>query len=279
MGSDNIKGENLAAGHTKNEDIKFGAPDREAKFQFYCRIDTKNTVKESDENNNKSGVVSCRVHKRPDIKAEEIILNDGQVQFEEGEITFARATFTNSGGEPFEDVPVSWYVDGEFYADDNIRHWNIEKGDEKHEDVYLTSLSVGFHTLRVCADFDEDKNGSDNCMEINFEIVDPEPVCSLFQITKISDYGETADYQWNFSGEILYSKIVLTYKLASGIGWVDYKTANKIAEIKNWSKIQPIEFSLSGIDELGKWHEISPKVCPAFLIGTINHYHFIYQPE
>lgn len=175
IGSGNIKGSNLGSGKMKTESIKFKVPSEEGKYQIFVRVDTKNVVSESNENDNQSANLIFRVHYRPDIKVIDLTLNDGQTTFEEGEIPFAKATFTNDGGEPFIDIPVEWYLDGEFYTDDNIRHWNIEHNDTKHEDTYVPALPVGIHTLKVCAVFDEDKNQADNCLEIQFEVVEPPP--------------------------------------------------------------------------------------------------------
>jgi hypothetical protein len=105
-----------------------------------------------------------------------MILGDGNIEFEQGEIFEAVATFTNSGGEPFIDVPVRWYLDDTHIADDNIRHWNIENDDEKQEDINIDTLglSVGTHKLKVVADFNDDENTRDNYLEITFEVVEIE---------------------------------------------------------------------------------------------------------
>lgn len=174
IGDDNMKGENLESGETKEEDIKIGAPDGDNKWQFYYDIDTGNAVSESNENDNRSGTIACRVHKRPDIKAEKLLLNDERTQFDLGEVPEARVTFKNDGGESFKDIPVKWYLDGVLYAEDNMRHWNIEHGEEKHESVNLTQLSIGTHTLKVCADNSDDKHKNDNCKEITFEVIPAE---------------------------------------------------------------------------------------------------------
>lgn len=176
MGSDNIKGENLGENKTKEEDLSFGAPDGDNKYQFYAIVDTDNAVSESNENDNRSGTIACRVHGRPDIKVSALELSDGRVDFTSGEFFKARATFTNSGGEPFEDVPVRWYLDNTHFANDNMRHWNIEHNDTKHEEVNLVqALAVGRHALKVCADFSSDKNQKDNCRETVFNILPPKP--------------------------------------------------------------------------------------------------------
>lgn len=172
VGNENIKGENLESGDSKKEEFKFGAPDEENKYQFYGIIDANNTVAESNENNNRSGTIVCRVHKRPDIKVKELTLSGGRTQFEIWEIPKAVATFTNDGGEPFQDVPVRWYLDGNHLADDNMRHWNIEHGDEKQEDVNLVNLSLGTHTLQVCANLPEDEDQNNNCRELTFTVMD-----------------------------------------------------------------------------------------------------------
>lgn len=181
VGNENIKGENLESGDSKKEEFEFGAPDDENKYQFYGIIDANNTVSESNENNNRSGTIVCRVHKRPDIKVKELALSGGRTQFEIWEIPEAVVTFTNDGGEPFQDVPVRWYLDGNHFADDNMRHWNIEHGDKKQEDVNLVNLSLGTHTLRVCVDFPEDEDQSDNCREISFVVAD----------NSVADTGDT----------------------------------------------------------------------------------------
>lgn len=192
VGDENIKGENLSKGKTKHEEFSFGAPSTEAKYQLYAVIDAKNAVSESNEKNNRSGSIAFRVHKRPDIKVGDLSFKDGQVLFEVDEIPKAWATFINSGGEPFQDVPVKWYVDGEHFAYDNMRHWNIEHGDEKQEDVNLAKeLAIGNHTLKVCADLPEDDDKSDNCKEIAFEVFrldtdsdmpKPSPVINIIRI-------------------------------------------------------------------------------------------------
>lgn len=171
---ENIKGENLKSGKTKKEEFKFSSPNDEGKYQFYAIVDAKKTVGEANERNNRMGNIICRVHKRPDIKVKNLILGDGEIEFVQGEIFEIRATFKNDGGESFEDVPVRWYLNNIHYANDNMRHWNIEKGDEKHESINVDTsfLSIGAHTIKVCADCEADKDKGNNCQEITFEVTE-----------------------------------------------------------------------------------------------------------
>jgi surface antigen len=168
---ENIKGENLGSGKTKSEEFNFGAPDEENVFQFYAVIDAKNSVAESNENNNRLGNIRCRIHKRPNVKATNLDLNGGKSNLWEGEIPKITATFENSGGEPFKDVPVMWYLDDVHIADDNMRHWNIEHGDEKHESVNLVNLSLGGHLVKVCAVSNDDQDHSNDCREMIFRVL------------------------------------------------------------------------------------------------------------
>ena len=52
VGDENIKGENLESGDTKDETFKFSAPDDENVYQFYGVIDTKGAVDEANDGNN-----------------------------------------------------------------------------------------------------------------------------------------------------------------------------------------------------------------------------------
>ena len=120
------------------------------------------------------GNIRCRIHKRPDIRVKKLVLSDERTEFEIWDILEARATSLNDGGEPFQDVSVRWYLDNIHIADDNMRHWNIENGDEKHESVNLVNLAVGSHIIKTCADFEDDDNDDNNCLEITFEVSEPE---------------------------------------------------------------------------------------------------------
>jgi hypothetical protein len=64
-------------------------------------------------------------------------------------------------------------LDDAHIADDNMRHWNIENGDEKHESINIDTLklSVGQHRLKVIADLGEDKVRNDNSLEMYFEVI------------------------------------------------------------------------------------------------------------
>ena len=173
VGSDNIKGSNLGHNEVKTESVKVGVPDEEDKYQYYSCIDTRNKVLESNEKNDCSKPLSIRVHKRPDLAMIALTLNGGAESCDYESAPFVQATIENSGGEPFEDVPVVWYLDDIHYADDNMRHWNIANDDIKHEDVYLPDdLSIGIHTVKACYELEDDQDQSDSCLELSFEVLD-----------------------------------------------------------------------------------------------------------
>ncbi len=199
LGSDKIQGSSLASGKTKTEDLSSGVPDTEDKYQYYACIDTGKTVSENNENNNcnSNSPIAIRVHKRPDLAVRDLTLDGGATTFEEGTTPYAQVTIENTGGEPFDDVPVHWYLDGAHYADDNMRHWNITHGDVKHEDVYLPgNLSSGLHTVKSCYDLPDDKDNSDECLELSFEITKKEPPNNLLRADVNGDGNiTTADSQ------------------------------------------------------------------------------------
>lgn len=171
VGSDNIKGSNLKHNQVKTESIKVAIPDDEGKYQYYACVDSGKKVSESNEKNNCSKPLSIRAHERPDLALIDLTLNGGATNCEYGDSPFIQATIENSGGEPFEDVPVVWQLDDIHYVDDNIRHWNIAHGDIKHEDVYLPDdLSVGIHTVKACYELEDDEDQSDSCLELSFEV-------------------------------------------------------------------------------------------------------------
>lgn len=177
LGSDNIKGENLASGKTKSEDMTSSVPDDEDKYQYYACIDAGKVVAENNENNNCSNPIAIRVHKRPDLHVSNLITDDeNTTSFIKGDPNgiYGIVTLRNDGGEPFDDVPVRWYLDGVHIGDDNMRHWNLQHNDVKHEDIsFLVPDAIGAHALRACADFPDDKDQSDNCKEMTFKVLKP----------------------------------------------------------------------------------------------------------
>ncbi len=179
VGSENIRGTNLKSGDTKQEEFDFSIPDDEGVYPYYAVIDTSGAVSEANENNNRLGNIRLRVHHRPDIHVSELTLDDGRAQFDQQEFVKGKVTVTNTGGEPFIDVPVHWYLDGKHIGDDNMRHWNIENGDEKHEDIYvLIPIVIGTHTFKACAELDADRDQRDNCKQITFQVVESSPAPS-----------------------------------------------------------------------------------------------------
>lgn len=213
VGSDNIKGSNLGSGKTKTENVKVGVPDDEDKYQYYACIDTSNKVPEANETNDCFKPLSIRVHKRPDLAITDLTLNGGYVKYEYGDSPYIEVTIENTGGEPFDDVPVHWYLDGAHYADDNMRHWNITHNDIKHEDVFLPgNLTIGAHVIKACAELDDDQDQSDNCRELSFEV------------TPALDQSLRADV--NGDGAIISTDSLLVNRKALGLdmsqtAWVD----------------------------------------------------------
>ncbi|MCX6763277.1 MAG: CHAP domain-containing protein [Candidatus Moranbacteria bacterium] len=182
IGDENIKGEHLKSGDTKNEEIEFDAPSEEGKYQNYVCVDTGNNVAESNEDNNCSGTIWYRVHKRPNLFLKSLLLNGGQLQFVPGEIVQAEAITGDSGGEPFEDVKAGFYLDGQFAGEENMRHYQFENHGEKSEETYITMPSaLGSHNISACADYDnkhQETDESDNCYTVNFTVIEPPPTTS-----------------------------------------------------------------------------------------------------
>jgi hypothetical protein len=279
VGSENMKGENLKSGCNKHEEFSFGAPDDENKYQFYVVADAKNAVSESNESNNKSKAIVCRVHKRPNIYVSDLTLNGSE----------ARATFKNSGGESFWDVPVKWYLDGVHFADDNMRHWNIEHGDEKHESVNLINLSFGSHTLKVCADNFDDKDKSNNCKELTFTIsapvIIPEPIiipdpifnssCEYFDVKKVFHAG-LVDIWVIFKPE-LQSKIHVVGQTNPNDYWDNLPIYSGELCFQNWPMDASPEFAAYYKDNLGNKQWLVAKKCSQFFNGSSdpNAQHFI----
>lgn len=174
--TDNVKGENLYSGATKNESIEFGSPSNEGRYIYYACIDTKNVVKESNEGNNCSGQIWMRVHDRPDFVLKSLTMDGGKNQYSPNDIAYVKAVTENRGGEPFIDVRVGYYLDNALIEDDNIRHWNLEKGDKKSEDMYLVIPGPGTHILKACADHNQavkETDETNNCASVVFEVADP----------------------------------------------------------------------------------------------------------
>jgi hypothetical protein len=174
---DNIKGVNLPSGATKAEDITFGAPSTENKYIYYACIDTQNTVNESNEVNNCSGQIWMRVHKRPDFVIERLSMDNGQTNYNLHDIAHVQAVTKNNGGEPFIDIRVGYYLDNALVEDDNMRHWNLNEGDTKGEDMYLVMPNTpGTHTLTACADYNravQETDETNNCASVVFEVMQP----------------------------------------------------------------------------------------------------------
>lgn len=172
--SENIKGENLESGDTKAEYFEYNAPDEEDRYDEWACVDIANTVSESNENDNCSGLISFRVHTRPNLKMTGLTLDGGKTQFTKGENPYARGAVTNTGGEPFEDVKMKFYVDNSFIGEGNMRHYNLERNDVKNESVYVftANMTIGNHTLTACTNFSEDQDQSDNCRSLVFVLID-----------------------------------------------------------------------------------------------------------
>jgi len=106
-------------------------------------------------------------------------MNGGQNKFYHSEVVQVEVISGNSGGEPFQDVKVAYYLNDQFLEDDNMRHWNIENGDEKDEEMYLIIPStLGMQTLKASVDYNNEigeTDENDNVACINFEIVEPPP--------------------------------------------------------------------------------------------------------
>lgn len=173
VGDENIKGENLPSGKTKEETFKFKAPGDEDKYQCYACVDTENVISESNEKNNCSDKITFRIHKRPNLKISDAVLTNGRSQFQPGEIPSLRVTITNDGGEPFADVKVQYYLDSQFIGDDNMRHWNIENGEVKHEEIWFpVPKEIGKHTITAHIDFPDNKNEDYLSKTIAFEVIE-----------------------------------------------------------------------------------------------------------
>lgn len=291
VGNENIKGENLGSGKTKHEEFSFGVPSGEDKYQLYAVIDAKSSVSESNENNNRFGNLIFRAHKRPNLKVVELTLSGGQTQFEQGEIPSARATFTNTGGEPFQDVPVRWYLDGIHFADDNMRHWNIEHNDQKHEEVNLTqTLAVGSHTIRVCAEFSQDKDQSDNCRNLVFAIVapvitviavDPDPIsnssCEYFDSVKVFHDGLVDN--WIVFNPSLAATIKVIGQTSPNNYWSELAVFDGETCFANWPTSATPEFAAYYLDSQGNKQWLDASRCPEHLKDSSdpNDRHFIIR--
>ncbi|MDQ1286400.1 MAG: Big 5 protein, partial [Thermodesulfobacteriota bacterium] len=128
--SEYMRGEELERGESATEHFIIGAPDPDPseskKYQFYACTDKNGDVSESNENNNCLGNIICRVRKRPNLNMINLTLDGGRTQFTRGENPYAEGTATNSGGEPYEDVKMKFYLNGSFIGEGNMRAYNLE---------------------------------------------------------------------------------------------------------------------------------------------------------
>ncbi len=299
IGSDNMKGENLEKGETKGENIEFDAPSTEGKHNVYVIVDTENAVSESNESDNKSGVISCRVHDRPRLKIQSLVLNGGETCFSPGDVVKAEITAKNNGGEPFSDIQVAYYLNNQFLEEDNMRHDNLEHDEEKGEYIYFTvPQTPGTHFISAyidCYEMVREEDENDNWLDVEFQVADGIPEDP--QIPPDPDQGEITIY-----GECQYFDVIQTYhdnlvdhliifnselkETVNVIGqvapenfWDNLPIKNGELCFLNWPLTAAPEFS-AYIIKGGQKDWLSANLCFEFFNNNPdpNHQHFIIRP-
>lgn len=299
IGSDNMKGENLGKGETKGENIEFDAPSTEGKHNVYVIVDTENAVSESNESDNKSGAISCRVHDRPRLKIQSLVLNGGETCFSPGDVVKAEITAKNNGGEPFSDIQVAYYLNNQFLEEDNMRHDNLEHDEEKGEYIYFTvPQTAGSHFISAyidCYEMVQEEDENDNWLDVEFQVADGIPEDP--QIPPDPDQGEITIY-----GECQYFDVIQTYhdnlvdhliifnselkETVNVIGqvapenfWDNLPIKNGELCFLNWPLTAIPEFSAYQTKN-GKTEWLSSDLCPEFSNNhpDPNHQHFIIRP-
>jgi hypothetical protein len=179
IGKENIKHGNIKKGATKTECTSFTVPNDPGE-KYNIRACAK-----FDGSTSCSNPLVYEIKERPKLSIEYFYLlnEDGGLKatFSSGENLLASAGIKNSGGDVEEDVKVGFEILNSSRkviasGTENIRDYNLEKGEKKKESHIFTVPAPGNYTAKVCADPSnkvQEDNEKDNCKETSFRAVSP----------------------------------------------------------------------------------------------------------